>query len=532
MVPAILALACALVLAACGGSAGGGESNGGDAAQGDGTPQAGGSLVVGLYLEPLALDPHRQAFWETFRVSRNIFESLVNEDLTDTEGPTELVPGLATAWESNADATVWTFTLREGVTFHDGSPFDADALHLNVRRVWDETYEYFDDQSQPRLLQWLGTLADARVVDEYTYEFEFSTPQPGFPRGLAQAMSTLPIGNPAVWEEVGNDAFADQPSGTGPYRFVSRTVGDRIVLEKNPDYWGEEPYLDELVFRIIPNNQTRLAALISGEVDLISYVQPDDVGTLEQQGFQVPEGTGAAYLYLSFNFQNEDLQDERVRQALILGLDRQRFVDEVYNGDALAVYSSLHPGNEAYDPDARDFEYDPDRARELLAEAGFDESNPLTFTIVIDVANQAQAEWLQSHYKEIGVEADLVSLDRPSYGARAVAPEPGDGFDISEYGGTYAEWLYYAVNTGIARRGFDVATQAPELVAAIDEASRTTDPAGRIANWQAADALLREKALTVPLVTHTRYYALGPNVRGFVWPATNWYDLTKVWLED
>lgn len=522
---AALAAATSLALAACGG---GGSNEGGS---GDGTPKDGGSYVNALYLEPLGLDPHRQAFWETYRVSRNIFESLVQEDTTDPTGPAKLVPGLATEWEASDDAKVWTFTLREGVTFHDGSPFDAEALDKNVQRVSDPSYEYFDDQSKSRLEAWFGNFVGGTVVDDYTYRFEFSEPSLGFPRGLAQAMGTLPIGNPASWETHGNEKAADHPDGTGPYTFVSRKIGDRIVLKKNPDYWGEEPHLDELVFRIIPNNQTRLAALLSGEVDQISYVQPEDVETLEDQGFQVPDGHGAAYLYLSYNFTNPDLKKQEVREALIYGLDRDKLAKEVFNGYATPAFSTLHLGNEAHDPEARDFGYDPQKAKALLEKAGYGPGD-LTFTIVIDVANQNLAEWLQNQYKQIGIETKIEALDRPSYGARIGTPKPTDGFDVSEYGGSYAEWLDYVVTAIGGKAGSYLEDEYPELLSAISKAEAATDPDQRIKLWQAADEELRKAALTVPAVTLTKYYGLGPNVKGFVWPANNGYDLSKVWLDN
>ncbi|GAA2898584.1 ABC transporter substrate-binding protein [Streptosporangium fragile] len=522
-----VALASALLLAACGTTAGGSGADG--ASQSDSTPRKGGTLVVGLYLEPLALDPHRQGYWETYRVSSNIIEGLVKEDLSDPEGPNKLLPGLATEWKVSDDAKTWTFTLRKGVKFHDGSDFNAQAVHKNVRRVSDPQYEFYDETSVPKLAVWFGDLVKGEVVDDYTYSFEFSKPFLGFPRILAQAMSTLPIGSPAAWEKHGNDGFADHPSGTGPYTFVSRTVGDRIVLKKNPSYWGEEPYLDELVFRIIPNNQTRLAALLGGEVDLISYVQPEDVQTLESRGFQVPTGHGAAFLYLTFNYKNKVFDDEKVRKAIIHGIDRQKLADELYNGNAKPVYSLQPPGNEAYDPAARDFEYDPEKAKSLLKEAGYDPGE-LTFTIVADVANQNTVEWLQSQLKNVGVTADIVTLDRPNYVARAFGtPGPTDGLSIDEYGGTYAEWLHQVLTTNIAKKGFDLDGNT-EIKDAVEKARDATDPDKRIELWKAAETKVRESAVAIPAVTLTKYYALGPNVRGFTFAATNWYDLTKVWL--
>lgn len=503
-----------------------GGAAGGDSSE---SPSDGGDFVTGLYLEPRGLDPHRQVFWETYRVSRNIFEPLVGEDLTRAEGTPDLVPVLATSWEHSGDGRTWTFRLRDGVTFHDGTSFDAEALHKNVRRVWDRSYEFFDEESAGRVKVWFGGLLKAAPTGEHTYTFEFERPFLGFPRILAQSMYTLPVGNPAIWERYGNDGFAEHPEGTGPYRFVSRAIGDRIVLERNDGYWGERPHLDSLTFRIIPNNQTRVASLLGGEVDLISYVQPDDVETLENAGLHVPEGTGAELIYFSFNRRNPVFDDDRVRQALVHGLDRQALADEVYNGYAAPQYSFLPPGNEAYRADVKDFEYDPDRARQLLAEAGYGPGQ-LRFNLVIDVANENVGQWLQAHLKEIGVEADVVSLDRVNYSARVYNPQPGDGLNIDEFGETDAEWLYNGFN-GLVNRGLKP-EQYPEVTQAIETALYTAEPDRRIALWQRAEEELRRRALVIPAVNLNRYYATGPNVEGFTFASTNWYDLSNVWLTD
>jgi len=512
-----LLTAASLALAGCSGPADSGERI------------EGGDFVSGLYLEPTALDPHRQTFWETYRVSRNIFEPLVQEDLTTTEGTPELLPGLATEWESSDDGRTWSFTLRENATFHDGTPFNAEALDKNVRRVWDENYEFYDEESAGLLAVWFDNLTGAEPTGDFTYDFTFEEPFLGFPRVLAQSMYTLPVGNPAVWEEHGNDEFANHPEGTGPYRFVSRTIGDQIELERNDEYWGEQPNLGTLTFRIITNNQTRVASLLNNEIDHMSYVQPEDVETLEDAGFNVPEGTGAELIYLAFNLRNEVLDDQQVREALIRGLDREALAEEVYNGYANPQYSFLPPGNEAYDSAVVDFDYDPELAKELLAEAGYEEGE-LSFNLVIDVANENFGEWLQAQFEEIGVNVEIASLDRVSYSARLQNPEPDDGLSIDEFGETNAEWLYNGYN-GLTNRGLDPADY-PEITSAIDEALYNDDESTRIEKWQEAEAQLREEAVVIPAVNLTRYYATGPNVHDFVFASTNWYDLSPVWLSE
>ncbi|WP_198037045.1 ABC transporter substrate-binding protein [Nocardia sp. BMG51109] len=490
-------------------------------------PGEGGEFITGLYLEPRGLDPHRQTYWETYRISRHIFEPLIGEDLTATSGTPGLVPVLATDWDHSPDGRVWNFRLREGVTFHDGTPFDAAALDKNVRRVWDRNYEFFDEESAGRVKVWFGNLRAAHPTGDHSYAFEFAEPFLGFPRILAQSMYTLAIGNPAVWEKYGNNGFADHPEGTGPYRFVSRAIGDRIVLQRNEKYWGRRPNSDTLTFRIIPNNQTRVASLRNGEVDLISYVPPDDVQPLEGAGFQVPRGTGAEVMFFTFNLRNPVFGDDRVRRALTHGIDREALAREVYNGYATAQYSILPPGNEAYDPAVRDFPYDPELARKLLAEAGFGPGQ-LRFNLVVDVANDNLAQWLQASLKKIGVELDIVSLDRVNYSARIYNPQPGDGLSIDEFGETDAEWLYNAYN-GLKNRGLDPA-RYPEVTSAIGTALHTSDANARIGLWRKAEQQFRDNALAIPVVNQNRFYAAGPNVEGFVFPTTNWYDLSPVRL--
>jgi peptide/nickel transport system substrate-binding protein len=483
------------------------------------------SFVSALYLEPKALDPHRQVFWETYRVSRNIFEPLVGEDLTTTSGVPDLEPVLATDWHSSDDGRTWTFGLRKGVTFHDGTPFTAASVEKNLRRVTDPDYEYYDEKSAGTAQLWFGDLASYRIVDDHTFSFTFNQPFLGFPRILAQSMYTLPIGNPAVWEKYGNDGFADHPEGTGPYTFTSRTIGDRIDLSRNENYWGTEPKSTHLTFRVIPNNQTRVASLLNDEVDQISYVQPDDVKMLEAKGFQVPQGTAAELIYFSFNARNPAFLDPRVREAVDLGIDRRALADEVFNGYATPQGTFFPPGNEAHSEAEEGRPYDPDTARRLLSEAGHP-AGSLHINLVIDVANEALGQWLQAELRDIGIDADVVSLDRASYSDRQYNPAPDDGLYIDEFGETDAEWLYNVVN-GLTNRGLDL-DGFPDVTSSIDRALHTNDAAARIGLWQDAERTVRSHTLALPAVNLNRYYALGKDVSGFTFASTNWYDLAPV----
>ena len=497
---------------------------------GSSDPQDGGTLVVGLYTEPTAVDPQREYYWETFRASRNVYEPLVQEDLSTNEGVTKLVPGLATAWRPNANATVWTFELRPGVKFHDGTDFDAQALDFNVKRFSDPSFQFYDQQSAAMLKARFEDLKSTRIVDDHTYEFTFNRSYWGFPRLLAQSIGSPLIFSPQALRTYGNDGLSEHPTGTGPYRWVEREPNDHITLERFADYWGAKPRLDKLVFRTIANNQSRLAAFQSGEIDILSRVQPTDVELLERQGAAVPEGTGAQLDYASFLFGNPWAQNKQVREAVSLAIDRQGIADDIYSTRAQPLWSFLNPGNEAYDKNVRVYDYNPDRAKQVLAGAGI-APGQVHFNIIADLAGQPEAEFISDNLKQVGIDAPVIALERGNYSSRISNPLPEDGFHLGEYGGTYPEWAREGFQDTVLANGGERFVDYPRIGQALDAARFTTDDAARIALWRQADAAIAADHAVIPTVNFTRYYAISPRVHGFVWPNTNWYDLTTVWKD-
>ncbi|MBA4025150.1 MAG: peptide ABC transporter substrate-binding protein [Gordonia sp.] len=516
-------VATAALLTACGGSSGGDSASS--------TPRDGGTLVVGLYTEPTAIDPHREYFWETFRASRNIYEPLVQEDLSKAEGTPALIPGLATEWTPTDDARTWTFKLREGVKFQDGTDFNAEAVDFNIRRFTDPTFEFYDQRSAGMLKARFSDLKSARVVDPTTYEFTFNQPYLGFPRLLAQSIGSPLIGSPAAFRQYGNDGIADHPVGTGPYSFVERKINDHITLERFTGYWGQRPHLDRLVFRTIENNQSRLAALQTGEIDILTRVQPTDVDLLENQGYSVPAGTGAQLDYVSFLFDNQWAQKPEVRKAIALAIDRKGIADNIYSGQAQPLTSFINPGNEAYSPDLKNYSYDPEKAKQLLQQAGIN-SGQISFNIIADLAGQPEAEFISDNLKQIGITANVVALERGTYSSRISSPEPEDGFHLGEYGGTYPEWVREGFNSTVVSHGGEPYVDFPAISTALDTARYTSDDAARLDLWRDADKIIAENAAVVPTVNFTKYYAVAPGVHGFIWPQTNWYDLSAVWVDE
>jgi len=496
-----------------------------------GTPKSGGTLVVGLYLEPTAIDPNREYFWETYRVSRNIYENLVQEDLSTNTGVPKLVPGLATGWTASDSYRTWTLSLRKGVKFHDGGDFSAHSLDLNVRRFNDPAYRYFDKTSQGLLASRFGDLAKTAVVDDFTYSFTFNHPYIGLPRLLAQSIATiLPFSNTAL-AKYGNDGLAQHPTGTGPYKFVSRQIGNQIVLDRNPAYWGKQPYLDKIVFRIIANDATRLAALESGEVHIISRVQPQDVNSLTAKGFAVPAGVGAQVDYIQFNWKNKYIQNTNVRQALAQALNRNGDATDIYNGYAKALRTFLPISNVAYNPDADyGYTYDAAGAKASLAKSGY-APGEVSFNIVTWTEDTPEASYLAENFKAAGINAQAVGVSSADLFARQTSPQPDDGIFLGEYGGTYPEWISEGYDEAVTSIGGAPYVEDKVISAAIAKARYNSDPASYVQRWQEADAVLVNNAAVVPTVNFTRYYGVSPQVRGFVWPNTNWYSLWDVWLE-
>lgn len=496
-----------------------------------GTPKQGGTLIVGLYLEPTAIDPNREYYWETYRVSRNIYENLIQEDLASNVGVPGLVPGLATSWAASDSYRTWTLKLRQGVKFHDGTDFNAQALDLNVRRFTDRTYKYFDEVSYGMMSARFGDLKKATVVDDFTYSFEFNHPYIGFPRLLAQSISTILVFSPTALEKYGNNGLSEHPTGTGPYTFVSREIGNDIILQRNPNYWGKQPYLDKLVFRIIPDDPTRLAALESGEAHIISRVEPQDVNSLLSKGFVVPSGHGAQIDYLQFNWKNKYIQNPYVRQAIAQAVNRGGDATDIYDGYAVALRTFLPVGNVAYEPNANyGYTYDPSAAKAALAKSGY-KPNEVTFNILTWNEDTPEAAYLADNFKAAGINANVVGLASSDLLQRQDNPLPDDGIFLGEYGGTYPEWISEGYVETVTSVGGTPYVNNAAISAAIDAARYNSNPSTYVQLWREADKAVVDNVAVVPTVNFTRYYALSSQVKGFVWPNTNWYSLWDVWLD-
>ena len=323
--------------------------------------ESGDELVVALSSDPTSLFMPRTADRTASNAAWSLFDSLV---WIDDAG--EIVPALATDWTVSDDGTEYVFELRQGVAFHNGEPFDAASVVATWETGKDDSNDYADSFAAADLVE---------AIDDHTVRITTPEPNATFLTLMANDWAMVP---PAYIAEVGLDAFAQDPVGTGPFRFVSRTAGDRIVMEANADYWEEGlPRVDRLVYRVIPDASTRLAAIRTGDIDVANRLTADQVGVLEgEDDVEVISYLNDRVYYVAFKNigagVGTPLEDARVRQALNYGLDRFGINQAIFSGQANAAPGFIVEGNLGYDPELMEpFPYDPERARELLDEAGY-----------------------------------------------------------------------------------------------------------------------------------------------------------------
>ena len=407
--------ALVLLLAAC---SGGGEAvdvegaetaadtgtEGTEPATGGTSGAEGGTLVAAISGQPDQLDPHQTTSYPSFQVLENVYDTLVvpAADLESFE------PALATEWTESEDGLTWTFQLRDGVTFHDGSSFEAQDVVASYTRIID--------QELANAFRF-ATVEEVAAPDETTVELRLSEPTPNLLANIGgfKGMSIIPS------EAVEGADLNANPVGTGPFRFDSQGPGG-ITLTAYPGYWGEGPFVDGVEFRFIAEATTALTELQTGEVDWTDNVPPQQVSSLQDGGDVTLETTPSVdYWYLSMNYDVEPFDQVPVRQAVSYAVDREA-VNEAATFGTGTVNQTAIPETSFWSSDYAPYSYDPDRARQLLEEAGVsDLSMGLMVTDEFPQTVQA-AQVIAANLGEVGIDVEIQSeefsvwLDRQSQG--------------------------------------------------------------------------------------------------------------------
>jgi peptide/nickel transport system substrate-binding protein len=415
---------------------------------------------------------------------------------------------------------------------------DAAAVEYNIRRMWDpESPQYSAKAAGQTNFVWQFTKA-VTAVDATTLVVEMTQPFSPFLRMLLQGGNgSTGIISPAALEKYGED-IADHPVGTGPFKFKDRVRGERISLDKNPDYWGKKPKLDGVVFRPLPDASARVAALRSGDVDIIAVPSPDSVESLVNEGFQLSEGTPPHVWYLAFNMKNEYTKKLEVRQAINLAIDREGMAKDLLRGTVNPAFDVQAPANAAYMKRTEAYTRDLDKAKELLKAAGLENGFKMKFMTSVDGSGQIipvpMAEYIQQNLAEVGIEVEIVTQEWISYLSTWAEGQPDDtGMAQQSWGMTTPYWLYIVTSSNmIAPNGPNVGYYSnPELDQVMSDAITATEEAQANELWQKANDIVVADSALAPIVNDKAPYVLGPNVKGFVSASEEWYDLVNVSLE-
>lgn len=506
-----------------------------------GPPRTGGTLAIGIESEVDVLDPQRAGGWVSWRVNRQMFEPLVDEDLTKPSAQVAvpaLRSGLATSWDVSPDGTVYTFHIRPNVRFHDGTPLDAAAVEFNIRRMWDKGFPYYDAKAAGQTTFVWQQLKSIAAPDPMTVQLTMKQAFQPFLRLLAQGGSgSTGIMSPASVTRYGNDNVGEHPVGTGPFRFVDRVRGQRITLARNDDYWGAKPYLDKVVFRPLPDPSSRVASLRANEVDMIAVPPPDSVASLRQSGFQVSEGAPPHVWYLSFNFDDPIMKNKLVRQAINLAIDRQGMATNLLKDTVKPAYDVQAPANAAYVENTAAYGYNPDKAKQLLAQAGHPNGFSTQMMTSVDGSGQIipvpMAEYIQQNLAKVGIQIQLQTTEWISYLTKwAQGTPPGVGWAQQSWGMTTPYWLYIATSSTLkAPNGPNVGGYSnPQLDQVMQQAITATSESAAVAKWEEANRIVTDDAAIAPIVNDKAPYILSPKVHGFVSASEEWYDLNTVWL--
>lgn len=379
-----------------------------------GTAFAQETFRIAIGVDPDTLDPVQGTTTTVDNVLDYVVEPLA---IIDESGG--LVPQLATSWTVADDGLSIDLELRQGVTFHDGTAFDADAAVWNFERVLDP------DVRVPRRGPF-SAITSVEAVGDYALRVHLSEPAPYMMGVLAQTL--IGMLSPASVELEGNSyENITVPVGTGPYTFSDRTLGERVVVDRYGDYWGEAPYYDRVVFQIVPEATTRESLLLAGQVDLIILPPTSDLPALEANPrTEVVLGPSNRTIFIVLNTSDPALQDARVRRALNYAVDKEAIVQGILFGAADVMDAPMADSLFGY-AELGAYPYDPERARELLAEAGV-EPGELTLDFIAPTGRYVQdfpaAQAIANFLRDVGVETEVRTMDWPSYvGTITLPPE-------------------------------------------------------------------------------------------------------------
>ncbi|MFG1403366.1 ABC transporter substrate-binding protein [Xanthobacter sediminis] len=477
-----------------------------------------------------------------------LYDPLIAWEANVGDRPGKLVPGLATAWEVNpADQTKWVFTLRDGVKFHDGSDFNADAVIWNLDKVLDSKSPQFDAKQAAQVVPRIPSIASYRKIGDNKIEITTKAVDALFPYQLPWFL----ISSPAQWEAVGRDwnKFASTPSGTGPFKLDKLVPRERADLVKNDAYWNEsrKAKTDRIVLLPIPDAMTRANALLTGQVDIIETPPPDVLPQLKANGFSIVQNvTPHVWPYHFSTQEGSPWADIRVRKAANLAVDRAAVV-ALLSGLATPAKGQVDVTSPWFGKPEFDIKYDPAAAKALMKEAGYSPEKPLKAKVIIAQGGTGQMlslpmnEFIQQSLAEIGidVEFEVVELENLYLHWRAGAKNEmnaGKNITAINLGYVTADPFYaitrFAYSGYVAPKGVNWGGYSnPKVDAAIEKIQTTFDTKQQDALLASVHQQMVDDALMLWVVHDVNPHALSPKVKQFI-QAQHWFqDLTTIGME-
>jgi peptide/nickel transport system substrate-binding protein len=485
-----------------------------------GAQKQGGSITVGLELDIPGFDPLKVGVFDT---SAEIAAAAIFDTLTYLDDKGEPQPKLALSWTHSEDYKTWTFKLRPGVKFHDGTPFNAQAVKEN-----------FDRQKDPankcRCAFYISFIHDVQAPDELTAVYNLNDPSVNLPAIITVQGVNFTIQSPTAWKTKGDD-YNRNPVGTGPYILKSWTAGDRMVLERNSDYWNKgHPYLDRIVLKPLPDAQSRFASLQSGEADIIwdDEADADNIQRAQKDPkltVHTYAGSGAAVN--AFNTKVAPFDDVRVRQALVMAIDRKKMSQALTNGLARPASNPYGDGSWVKCNDDGALPYDVEKAKALIKDYG----KPVEFKMLVTATPRGRAggQVLQQFWKQVGAAMEIEQVDQATIPPRAFMRQfqltPWRIIDLADPD----VQMYANFHTGspVALANYS----DPELDRLLEHARTTADVAKRTEDYCAISRLINTQAIWYWTFQNTYYAISSSRLKGLPKIYSGVIDVSDVWME-
>ena len=497
----------------------------------------GGTLIFGRGGDSVGLDPALEVDGESFKVCDNIYDALLQykRDSTDLE------PALATHWESSADGLTWTFYLRKGVKFHDGTPFNAEAVLFSLNRQHDKTHPFHKGSGVYNY--WIDTglaqiVDKITAVDEFTVQIRLKTAYAPFIYTIA--ITPFSIVSPTAVQKWGAD-FTNHPVGTGPFKFVRWDRNDKIVLEANETYWGGRPLLDRVIFRSIPDNSVRLIALQDGSLHTMEFPNPDDLQRIRDDArLELITQPGMSIGYLAMNMDKDPFGNLKVRRAINHAINKTVIIEHLYQGMGIPAKNPIPPTLWSYDDSIEDYAYNPELAKKLLAEAGYPDgfettlwALPVPRPYIPD--GRALAEVIQSELRNVGIRTDIETYEWSTYLEKTKNGE----HDMAMLGwsadlGDPDNFFYYLLSKSAAKKpaGNIAFYRSDAMQDVLERARAITDRDKRVALYKEAQAIFHTDVPWVPLAHAQQILVINKKVKNLKLHPLNWKYLRHISLED